>query len=170
MLAVFCRRCQRLHGCSAAHLPDQKRHLVLAEAGLSAARSNRFLDLPRKVAHRAVEQLAVGGTTPLALGLTEAHRLARRQRRRQPLQPIWLVLLTDGRANVALRTGDPWSDALAAARALKVEGLHGMVIDTETAWPRFGRAAELAAAMNTGCIRLEDVLGRPVSAGRREAV
>jgi len=123
-----------------------------------------------KVAHRAVEQLAVGGTTPLALGLTEAHRLARRQRRRQPHQPIWLVLLTDGRANVALRTGDPWSDALAAARALKVEGLHGVVIDTETGWPRFGRAAEMAAAMNARCIRLEDVLGQPMLEPRREAV
>src|SRR5437870_495444 len=50
-----------------------------------------------RVARGAVERLPVGGTTPLALGLTEARRLTCRQRRRQPRQPIWLILLTDGR-------------------------------------------------------------------------
>src|SRR5207244_10955419 len=39
-----------------------------------------------RVARRAVERLPVGGTTPLALGLTEARRLICRQRRRQSRQ------------------------------------------------------------------------------------
>jgi magnesium chelatase subunit D len=122
------------------------------------------------LALRTIERLPVGGTTPLALGLREAHRLACRQRRRQPGQPIWLILFTDGRANVSMTSDDPWSDAVAEAQTLKIEWLHSIVIDTETAWPRFGRAAELAAAMNARCVRLEDVLGRPISERRREAV
>lgn len=123
-----------------------------------------------RVARRAVERLPVGGTTPLALGLTEARRLTCRQRRRQPRQRIWLILLTDGRANVGLGGGDPWANALTAGRALVMEGLHSVVIDTETGWPRFGRAAELAQAMGAPCIPLGEVLGRPLPERRRVAV
>jgi magnesium chelatase subunit D len=115
-----------------------------------------------KAALHAIEQLPVGGTTPLALALVEAERFVRRHRRRQPHQPIWLILLTDGRANVALRSGDPWQDALSAGRNLRNDGLHCLVIDTETGWPRFGRAADLAPAMNARCLPLKDVLGRPI--------
>ena len=123
-----------------------------------------------RLARRAVERLPVGGTTPLALGLTEARRLACRQRRRQPRQPIWLILLTDGRANVGLGGGDPWANALTAGRALVMEGLHSVVIDTEIGWPRFGRAAELAGTMRAPCIPLNEVLGRPWPERRRVAV
>src|SRR5439155_15260624 len=69
MLTVFCRGCQRLHGRPAAHSPNQKRHLVLAEAGLPAARSNRFLDVPgkghgnRPVADSCFESRSPGGGT-----------------------------------------------------------------------------------------------------------
>jgi magnesium chelatase subunit D len=125
-------------------------------------------DLPSGL--RAVERLPVGGATPLALGLMEAKRLAHRQQRRQSRQPIWLILLTDGRANVALRDGDPWTDALSAGRALKSHGLQSLVIDTETGWPRFDRARELAQAMGASCIPLNEVLGRPLLERRRLAV
>jgi len=37
------------------------------------------------------------------------------------------------------------------------------VIDTEMGWPRLGRAAELAQAMDAACIPLKEVLGRRVS-------
>jgi magnesium chelatase subunit D len=118
---------------------------------------------------RAVERLPVGGATPLALGLLEAKRLAHRQQRRQPRQPIWLILLTDGRANIALRDGDPWTDTLTAGRALKSHGLQSLVIDTETGWPRFDRARELAQAMGAPCIPLNEVLGRPLPERQRVA-
>jgi magnesium chelatase subunit D len=121
-----------------------------------------------RVAGQAVERLPVGGATPLALGLVEARRLASRQRRRQPRQPIWMILLTDGRANVGL--ADPWAEALTAGRALAIEEVHPVVIDTETGWPRFGRAAELARAMGALCIPLNEVLGRKLPERRGVAV
>lgn len=119
-----------------------------------------------RVARQAVERLSVGGTTPLALGLLEARRLACRQRRRQPRQPIWLILLTDGRANVGIDGRDPWTSALAAGRTLRIEGLKSMVIDTEMDWPRLGRVSELAQAMDAACIPLKEALGRPLPEGR----
>jgi magnesium chelatase subunit D len=112
-------------------------------------------------ARRAVEALPVGGATPLAHGLAAAARLVRQQQRRQPKQPIWTVLLTDGRANVGI-SSDPWQDALRAAQRLAECGTETLVVDTETAWPRLGRAEELARALRAACVPLEAVLGAAV--------
>jgi magnesium chelatase subunit D len=114
-------------------------------------------------ARRALEELAVGGTTPLAHGLAAARRLIQAQHRRQPRLPIWTVLLTDGRANVPL-TGAAWPDALDQARRLAMCDAAFLVVDTETGWPRFGRAAELAATLGADYHTLEEVIA-PRAAG-----
>jgi magnesium chelatase subunit D len=121
-------------------------------------------------ARQALEDLPVGGATPLADGLAATCRFVRRQQRRQPRQPIWTVLLTDGRANVPSVTADPWQDALARARALAACGTDCLVVDTETGWPRFGRAHQLARALDAACLPLEEVLGRPLADRWRPAV
>jgi magnesium chelatase subunit D len=119
----------------------------------------RGLAAPR----RALEELAVGGATPLAHGLSAAFQIMEQQRRRQNL-PIWAVLLSDGRANVTLHSDDPWTDALHEARRLAAVSDYRTVIDTETGWPRLGRAAPLARASQANCVSLEAVLGREVPA------
>lgn len=115
-------------------------------------------------ARQALERLPVGGTTPLAHGLAAARQLIRGQRRRQPRQPIWTVLLSDGRANVPQGSTDPWHDALSAARALAACDTECLVVDTETGWPRFGRARQLAHEMAAKCLGLEEILGRSIPA------
>ncbi len=136
------------HGCGA--------DLVLPPArGLTRARA-------------ALERLPVGGPTPLAEGLNAARRLLQRERR--PGEPAWVVVLTDGRTNVAQGAGDPWHDALASARALRGCAGEILVVDTETGWPRFGRAAGLAQALGGKCADLDAVLVRPVSDPWRRAV
>ena len=82
--------------------------------------------------------------------------------RRQPRQPIWTVLLTDGRTNVALDGGDPWQDALAQARTLAGCAAEFLVIDTESHGPRFGRAGVLARVLGAEFLPVEQVLGRPL--------
>ncbi len=98
-------------------------------------------------AKRALASLPGGGGTPLAAGIEAAGRLAAAERRsgRSPV----VLLLTDGRANVA-RSGAPGraqaaADALAAARALAAEGTRALVIDTAARPQDSARA--LAAAM-----------------------
>jgi magnesium chelatase subunit D len=120
-------------------------------------------------ARQALEALPVGGTTPLADGLAAACRLVRGEQRRQPRLPVWTVLLTDGRTNVARDGADPWRDALSHARALVACETDVLVVDTETGRPRFGRAAELAAVMGAVCLPLEEVLSRPLPDRRRPA-
>jgi magnesium chelatase subunit D len=115
-------------------------------------------------ARQVLAELAVGGTTPLAHGLAAARRFVQTRQRRQPRQPIWTVLLTDGRTNVAARSVDPWQDALAEAAGLAACATECLVVDTETGWPRWGRAEELARVLGARCLCVEDVLGRPLPA------
>jgi magnesium chelatase subunit D len=100
----------------------------------------------REDADRALDYLPTGGRTPLAHGLELAagyvtdHAVA--------------VLITDGHANVPVRSDDGWADALAAASALNCPAL---VIDTEDAQRATGNPKKLAAAMRATCIRLEEL-------------
>lgn len=99
----------------------------------------------REDADRALDYLPTGGRTPLAHGLELAatyvtdHAVA--------------VLITDGHANVPLRSDDAWADALGAASALNCLAL---VIDTEDDQRATGNPKKLAAAMRATCIRLEE--------------
>jgi magnesium chelatase subunit D len=83
-------------------------------------------------AKRSLAALPGGGGTPLALGIEAALRLAT-QVRRSGATPI-VVLLTDGRANIA-RDGEPGraraeEDAMAMARQLRAARLTALVVDT----------------------------------------
>ena len=98
-------------------------------------------------AKRSLAGLPGGGGTPLAAGLDAARTLADAVRRRGATPVI--VLLTDGRANIA-RDGAPGraranDDALAAARAMRVEGFAALLLDTSPQ-PQ-DTARQLAAAM-----------------------
>jgi magnesium chelatase subunit D len=120
-------------------------------------------------ARRALEKLPTGGATPLAEGLAAAGRLVRGERRRRPRQPIWTVVLTDGRANHG--TGNsPREAALLQARALAGCHTSCLVVDTETGPCRFGWAGELARALAAPCLPLEHVLGPPLPDCWRHAV
>jgi magnesium chelatase subunit D len=83
-------------------------------------------------AKRSLAGLPGGGGTPLAAGIASAHALAESIRRRGATPVV--VLLTDGRANIA-RDGSPGraragDDALAAARILRVDGYAALLLDT----------------------------------------
>lgn len=83
-------------------------------------------------ARRSLSALPGGGGTPLAAGLVATLRMVEDCRRRGA-SPV-LVVLTDGRANIALdgRADRPQArvDALAAARSLARTGVAAVVIDT----------------------------------------
>jgi magnesium chelatase subunit D len=112
---------------------------------------------PTRALARARRQLAGlpgGGGTPLAAGLDAALALAAGLRRRGGAPGV--ILLTDGRANIA-RDGRPGrvraaEDALAAARLLAAEGLASLVIDLAPQ-PQ-PAAAALARAMRAGYLPL----------------
>lgn len=85
-------------------------------------------------ARRCVDDLYVGGCTPLATGLLEGLRLAESERLRDPgTRPI-LVVLTDGLANIDLsgnmRRDTPRRDALNIAQEIARRQIPTIMIDT----------------------------------------
>jgi magnesium chelatase subunit D len=99
-------------------------------------------------AKRSLAELPGGGGTPLAAGLQTALGMAA-QVRRAGAVPV-VVLLTDGRANVALDGGPgrarAEADALQMARLLRGAGLSALLVDTS---PQPSVAAQrLAQAMD----------------------
>jgi magnesium chelatase subunit D len=127
-------------------------------------------------AKRSLAGLPGGGGTPLATALTEAGTLIDTLQRRGEAPQI--VLLTDGRANIAL-DGTPGreratSDALSAARRLRAGGVAALVIDTSP--QPMPQARTLADALGATYLPLphagSDTLSRAVrgvQAGARDA-
>ncbi len=114
-----------------------------------------------RVAARHLGELPVGGLTPLAHGLEMAARVVASARRREPGVAPLVVLLTDGRGNVALRTGgDPEADACGLARQFARDGVAGLVIDTEAGAVRLGRAGRIAQEWGAELKMLDDLDGR----------
>ena len=114
-----------------------------------------------ELAEQALRVLPTGGRTPLAHALFLAGESAAQVRRASPDLPILLVLLSDGRANVARvgTTEDPWQQALRAAQELAAAGVPALVLDTESGFVRLGRVQELARALAAPCLPLENLFG-----------
>lgn len=110
-----------------------------------------------ELADRALRALPTGGRTPLAHALVTAGEVFRRGRSSRMEMPALLVLLSDGKANVALpnTSGDPWQQALLAAREVASAGLPALVLDTDAGFVRLGRAAELAEALRAECLPVD---------------
>jgi len=98
-----------------------------------------------ELAQSRLREIPTGGRTPLAHGLRLAHDLLRQPGERE--RPVLLVLLSDGRANVALDGGEPMADAYAQARGLRQAAVPALVLDSETGPVRLGLARKLATEL-----------------------
>ncbi len=115
-------------------------------------------------ARRALAELPGGGGTPLALGLNAAREVAEAVIARG--RSAALVILTDGRANIAAdgSPGRPQAklDTEAAARAIMARGIDSLVVDISA---RPGpEGAELARAMGGRYLALPRADARMIQA------
>lgn len=111
----------------------------------------RSIDL----AEQNLREIPTGGRTPLAHALQLALETLNKSNGDMP--PL-LVLLSDGKANVALNDGgDPWQETLKFAELLADRGIPALVLDTETGYLRLGRARQLANALGADCLTLEEL-------------
>ena len=107
-------------------------------------------------ARRALAELPGGGGTPIAAGLDAALTLAEAVRRKG--QTPLIVLMTDGRANIA-RDGTPGRaratrDALDAARRIRASRFAALAIDAGGPASRDEAARGLAEAMSARYLKL----------------
>ena len=127
---------------------------------------------PTNSTSRATQLLAhlpTGGRTPLASGLRLALRTLKTARMRDGQRRMVLVLVTDGRANVADPDGahhstiTPLADALAAAHELRLAEVPALVIDAEEGPVRMGLAQTLAEALDATYVELATLEAAPVA-------
>ncbi|MCX8007809.1 MAG: VWA domain-containing protein, partial [Coriobacteriia bacterium] len=123
-----------------------------------------------ELAQLKLRSLPVGGATPLAHGLLKSIDVLESERRRNHDVVPWLVLVTDGRANVGVNGGLGSEDARSAAERLKELAINTIVIDT-TAVPGGGSAArDIARAAGADYVRLTAIDSRSLLGVVKERV
>jgi magnesium chelatase subunit D len=125
-----------------------------------------------ELAQLKLRELATGGATPLAHGILKSLEVLEAEVRRNDTTVPWLVLLTDGRANVGLDGGLGSEDARMAATKARGGRVNVIVIDTDgTASATAAR--EIARLTGGDYVRLPRVDGGALVTavrGRLEAV
>ncbi len=162
------RRMEVVKSCVLGLLQDayQRRDHV-AVICFRGERAELVLPPTRQVeqAEAALRELPTGGRTPLAHAL---HLAASTLAQRDGATPL-LVVLSDGRANIALNEGaDPWQESLEVAQAIAACGTPALVLDTEQDFVRLGRAHELAQALHADYLPLDQLSGEQLRLTIRE--
>jgi magnesium chelatase subunit D len=119
-----------------------------------------------ELAEHHLRELPTGGRTPLAHGLVTAAAMVRHHLASAPAAIPLLVILSDGRANVALcpdsretsGSAEALSDARAAASEIARLGWTGIVVDTEAGRTRLGLAHDLSMALGACYMRLDEMM------------
>ena len=134
------------------------------------------------LAHALLSEMPTGGRTPLSRGLLLAMEVIETEKQKDRNVLPLLVVLSDGRANVAMGTSSgpertpghpertpghpepvegraslPIAEARALAAAIREQHISAVVVDTETDFLRLGLAEPVAEAMGAPCIKLEEL-------------
>ena len=136
----------------------QKRDRV----GLIAFRGDRaelLLPPTRSVerAQKCLKDLPTGGKTPLALGLFRSYELIRAEICRDADVCPFMVLVSDGKANVSASGKSPFLETEIIASRFKEDRIPSAVIDTEKGALRFGLAKKISLALGGLYLGLEDL-------------
>ena len=128
------------------------------------------------LAHALLSEMPTGGRTPLSRGLLLAMEVIETEKQKDRNVLPLLVVLSDGRANVAMGTSNagsertplhpepvegraslPIAEARAMAAAIREQHISAVVVDTEADFLRLGLAEPIAEAMGAPCIKLEEL-------------
>ena len=107
-----------------------------------------------QLAEMRLRDLPVGGATPLASGILTALEVLERERRRAPESVLWLVLVSDGKANVGVGGGQGSPDALSAARRVRAAGVNTVFVDVSGPSDSGAQGRELATAAGAEYLRV----------------
>lgn len=122
-----------------------------------------------ELAQLKLRELATGGATPLAHGIIRSLEVLAMETRRDGTAVPWLVLVTDGRANVGLNGGLGSEDARAAAARVREAKVNSVVIDTNGSVPS-GSARELARLTGGEYVRLATFESDALAGAVRERI
>lgn len=112
-----------------------------------------------EMAAHLLKEMPVGGRTPLSAGLAKTYEVMRNYLLRDPTARPIVIVITDGKSNVALGDRKPLEEALdLAGRLCLDERVRFIVVDTESqGLVHFGLARKLAVAMQAEYFIIEDL-------------
>jgi magnesium chelatase subunit D len=122
-----------------------------------------------ELAQLKLKSLPTGGATPIAHGIVRSMEVLAGETKRDASIVPWLVLVTDGKANVGLSGGLGSEDARRAAARLKENGIHTIVVDTSGVGSG-ASAREIALAAGGEYVRLGQPSGVALAVAVRERV
>lgn len=122
-------------------------------------RAEVMLNITRSVdlAEKHLRKLPTGGKTPLAAGLYTSYQVLKADKIKNPDSLQYLILVSDGKANIPLKTDHPLQDAFDLGDKIRNEGIKTMVIDTENNYIEYGFAKELAEKMSSEYIKISQL-------------
>ena len=138
----------------------QKRDKV---AMLSFRKKDAYLNLPPtssiELAANLLKEMPVGGRTPISAGLAKSHEVIRNYLLREPTARPIVIIITDGKSNVAMGDKKPVEEALLfASRMGADERVQYIVVDTENdGMVQFGLAGQLASAANATYFKIDEL-------------
>lgn len=106
------------------------------------------------LAAERLRELKAKGNSPVGMGIREALKVVRAEKRKHPQDPCLLILLTDGKCNYDVQEGKPMEQAKKAARQISREQIPALVIDCDRSVFGMGLAKELAKEAQALCVDL----------------
>ena len=107
---------------------------------------------------KIVDDIPVGKKTPLSEALAFMHQYIGQYLRKHPSDTAFIILMTDGGANVAMTEGnDPVHEAIEIASHLRIERMECAMVDTKVSKEENENAVKLSYALEAPYYKLEDL-------------
>jgi magnesium chelatase subunit D len=110
-----------------------------------------------ELAQKYLKELPTGGKTPLSHGLMKGYETIHAELRKDPDTCPFMVLISDGRANVSMNGTPPMQETKSIASLFQKEGIQSAVIDTESSLIKLGLAQEISGALGARYLALEEL-------------
>lgn len=108
--------------------------------------------------YKKLEELPTGGKTPLGEALLKVNSYMSVYSRTHQGELCYIVLVTDGRANVPIEPGaDANGEVIEVAKEMKIPGVKWIVIDAGTGFARFDHAMKLARELEGTYFKLDEL-------------
>ncbi len=144
------RKANRLKGILNSVIEDANRHHDrISVIGFKGDDAEIIIPTTRRATsfREQVDNIRVGGTTPLAAGMKKGLEILKKEKLRAEFVPL-LLILSDGMPNVGLE-GGPMKDAIMIAEKIKEKEIHTLVINFEKS-VRYGHEVNMELALASG--------------------
>jgi len=124
-----------------------------------------------EIAQRYLQDLPTGGKTPLPHGLALALDLIKKERAKHPKDAYLLVLITDGKANVALTDGKlAMQEVRELAAQVRNLGINSLILNTERYWHEASCLPEISQIMGASYYTIDKLKARELVSHVGEAL